>query len=191
MSDKTSNLTVLLQRWAEGDRAVENEFFDVVVPDLRKIARALLRREPGRSLQSMDLVNEVYLRIAKNPKQEWRDRGHFYALMARMMRRYLIDRARARPKAKFEPIDVVEHWLSAERNDLTLILTIDQQLTELEKEDPELVTVVELKFFLGLTDGEAAKILGIAERTVQRRWLDAKVRLAKGLSVSHAAKRGR
>lgn len=187
MSDDEQNLTVLLRQWGAGDRNVENELFEVVAPDLRRIARALLRRETERSLQSMDLVNEVYVRISKARGQDWRDRGHFYALMARMMRRYLIDRARARPRAKAEPIGGFEGVLPGKGNDLQLMLTIDQLLDGLEKEAPETCKIVEMKFFLGLTNPETAQVLAISERTVERRWLDAKVWLAKRLSISHAA----
>lgn len=187
MSDEPQSLTVLLRQWGAGDRNVENELFEVVAPDLRRIARALLRRETERSLQSMDLVNEVYVRISKARGQDWRDRGHFYALMARMMRRYLIDRARARPRVKTDSIGGFEGVLAGKGNDLQLMLTIDQLLDGLEKEAPETCKIVEMKFFLGLTNPETAEVLAISERTVERRWLDAKVWLAKRLSISHAA----
>lgn len=187
MSDQVAHLTLLLRQWGAGDRNVENELFEIVAPDLRRIARALLRREAGQSLQSMDLVNEVYMRILKARNQDWRDRGHFYALIARMMRNYLIDRARTRPKVKIDSIDGIAKWLPGRGNDLHLILTIDQLLNELEKEDPELCKVVEIRFFLGLNNLEAAEVLEIAERTVDRRWKDAKEWLAKRLSVTHAA----
>jgi RNA polymerase sigma factor (TIGR02999 family) len=188
MSVDTNNLTVLLRQWAQGDRSVEDEVFEIVEPELRRIARRLLRREPGQSMESVDLVNEVYMRILKARNQDWRDRGHFYALMARMMRRYLIDRARARPKVIIHALEDVANWLPGQGNDLGLVLTIDRLLTDLEKESPELCQVVELKFFLGLGDREAAQALRVSERTFQRRWLDAKVWLAKRLGVSNAAK---
>lgn len=168
--NESKNLTVLLREWGEGDRGAENELFALVEPDLRRIARAQLRRETRPSLQSIDLVNEVYLRIAKTRRQDWRDRHHFFALMARMMRRYLIDRARARPKAIFTPVDGLADVLSGDGNDLALLLTIDRLLTELEKVNPEWCTVVELKFFLGLTDKEGSEVLKVPERTFQRRW---------------------
>jgi RNA polymerase sigma factor (TIGR02999 family) len=189
MGESPDNLTVLLRQWAAGDRQVENELFEIVALDLRRIARALLRREtPGQSMQSMELVNEAYMRIVNARNQDWRDRRHFFALTARMMRRFLIDKFRARPKARVLPLDDLEMILPGHRNDPDLAITIDRLLNELEKENPELCVAVEMKFFLGLTDSEAAEILDVSERTFQRRWLDARIWLLERLGVARAAK---
>jgi RNA polymerase sigma-70 factor (ECF subfamily) len=171
-----SNLTLLLRQWGEGNSGVENDLFLILEPDLRRIASSLLRREqPGRSLQTVDLVNEVYIRLSKAREQDWRDRQHFFAFIARMMRRHLIDRARARPKAQAVGLEGLEAILPATRNDLDLAITIDRLLKEMEIVNPVWCTIVELKFFMGLTDAATAKVLKRKERTVQRMWSDARI----------------
>lgn len=188
----SADFTVLLRQWAEGDRSVEPELFEIAYPRLRRIAAALLRREAnGHSLQSVDLVNQIYLRLNKAAAQNWRDRQHFFAFTGRMMRRYLIDHARARPDAKFVMLDGMEGLLKVHGNSLNLAITIDQLLEELGEENREWCTIVELKYFLGLTDESAAQIMKMPERTLQRKWRDARkwlfLRLEHRSARKHAA----
>src|SRR5262245_23095633 len=98
-------ITQLLHQWRTGDRQAESRLFELLLPDLRKIAGRCFRGErPGHTLQPTALVNEAFLRLAAAKNIEWRDRGHFFALAARIMRRYLIDHARARPSVQFLPM---------------------------------------------------------------------------------------
>ncbi len=106
MVEGPGRITVLLRQWRDGDRRAQDELFESLMPELRKIARACFRGErPGNLLQPTALVNEAFLRLAKVSNVEWQDRGHFLALAARIMRRHLIDQARSRRSVLFLPIE--------------------------------------------------------------------------------------
>ncbi len=180
-------ITRLLERWGAGSRDVENQLFDLVFPSLRRLAHYLMKGErKGHSLQATDLVDEIYLRLVAARNRDWQNRRHFYALSARAMRRFLIDHARARPNAQFVPIDGLENELPADAAKIELALTVDRWLEELEKIKPEWCMVVEVKYFLGLTDEEAADALGLKLRTMQRMWNDARQWLFQRVEPSHA-----
>ena len=174
MPSSAGDVTVLLRRWHTGDRDAEAELFKLVLPDLRRLARySMLRERPGHTLQPSDLLNEVYVRLVGCHNQNWQDRRHFFAISARAMRRYLIDYARGRPRAKLVPLgdlDIPE--IGASQRDLAI--AVDQLLEELAQEDAEACSIVELKFFLGLTDEEAAEALNMPLRSLQRRWQSAR-----------------
>jgi RNA polymerase sigma factor (TIGR02999 family) len=161
----------LLQRWRAGDRQAESALFELLLPDLRKIARRLFGGErAGHTLQPTALVNEAFLRLAQAKNVEWQDRAHFFAIAGRVMRRFLIDHARARPGAACLPLAGVPERLLAGKSRTDLVLAVDLLLEELEKENPQQCRVVELKFFLGLTDEEAADTLNLSLHTLQREW---------------------
>jgi RNA polymerase sigma factor (TIGR02999 family) len=169
------DITQLLRRWSEGSIDAENELFRLVKPDLLKLANHFIGLErPGHTVTPSDLVNEIYFRLVAAKNREWQSRHHFFAIAARAMRRYLIDYARNRGKAQFVPLPEIEVALSAGASKIELALTIDRLLHQLEKVQPELCSVVELKFFLSLTDQEAADALGLKLRTFQRMWQDAR-----------------
>ncbi|MBC8167677.1 MAG: RNA polymerase subunit sigma-70 [Bryobacteraceae bacterium] len=175
MPETSASITRLLQQWRSGDRDAENELFSLVVPKLRQLAQYLMRRErPGHSLQATELVNEIYLRLISAQDQDWRNRQHFFAIAARAMRRYLIDHARGRPHARFTGLDGLENFIPSERAKLDLALEIDRLLEDMAETQPDWCTLVELKFFLGFTDNEAADAMGLKLRTMQRMWLDAR-----------------
>jgi RNA polymerase sigma-70 factor (ECF subfamily) len=168
-------ITLLLQQWRAGDARAESRLFELLMPDLRRIANRYFRRErPGHTLQPTALVNEAFLRLATAKNIDWQDRGHFFALAATIMRRYLIDHARAKPSVVFLPMEgLPEHFLG-EHSQLELAVAVDTLLNELEKESHQQRAVVELKFFLGLTDNEAADALGLTLHTFQREWYRAR-----------------
>ena len=171
MEDSPGEITILLEQWRGGDRAAESKLFELLIPDLRKIARNCFRGErPGHTLQPTALVNEAFLRLAKAKNIDWQDRGHFLALSARVMRRYLIDHARSQPSVLFLPMDGLPERILGSHTPLELSIAIDTLLDELEQESHQRRAVVELKFFLGLTDEEAAEALNLPLRTVQREW---------------------
>ncbi len=175
MLEETGDITGLLVKWRDGDRAAESKLFDLVMPDLRRLAHYLMRRErPGHTFQATDLVNQTYIRLVAAKDRDWRNRQHFFAIAARAMRRYLIDHARGRQGAEFVVIEGLENLLPADSAKVNLTVTLDRLLDELEKINPEWSLVVEVKFFLGLTDDEAADALGIKLRTLQRMWRDAR-----------------
>src|ERR1035437_2217106 len=152
------------------------------MPDLRKIAGHCFRRErPGHTLQPTALVNEAFLRLANAKNIDWQDRGHFLALSARVMRRYLIDHARSRPSVKFLPMEGLPERVLGSHTPLELAIAIDRLLDALETESHQRCAVVELKFFLGLTDSEAADALSLKLHTLQREWHRARVWLFERL----------
>ena len=162
MAPDPGEITQLLRQWGTGDRQAEDRLFELLLPDLRKIAGRCFRGErPGHTLQPTALVNEAFLRLAKNKNIEWQDRGHFLAISARIMRRYLIDHARARPSVSFLPMEGLPERVLGTHTPLELAITVDALLDELEAESHQRRAVVELKFFLGLTDAEAADALNL------------------------------
>jgi RNA polymerase sigma factor (TIGR02999 family) len=175
MADQTGDITQLLQKWREGDRQAENELFHLVFPNLRRLAHYLMRGErKGHTLQPTELVDQIYLRLVAAKDRDWRSRHHFFAIAARAMRRYLIDHARGRPNAEFLEIDGIRDFLPADSAKLDLAITVDRLLDQLAQTKPEWCDLVEVKYFLGLTDEEAADALGLTLRTMQRMWRDAR-----------------
>src|SRR5262245_15728796 len=121
-----ADVTQLLQRWRGGDRDAENQLFVLVLPNLRRLARYLLKGErKDHSLQCTELINQVYLRLVKAKDRDWQNRAHFFAIAARAMRRHLIDHARAGPKASFVALEDVKEFLPADTADLELAITVD------------------------------------------------------------------
>jgi len=180
---KSEEITLLLQQWRSGDRDAESKLFRVLMPELRKIADRSLRRERrGHTLQRTELVNEIFFKLEKAKTIDWQDRGHFFAIVTRMMRRYLIDYARSRPKPQLLSMEGLPEGLMAGHSKLEVALAVDGLLDELEKEFPRRCNVVVLISYLGLTPGEAAVKLGLRERTVEREWHEGKKWLFEGLS---------
>lgn len=179
MLQNLKDVTKLLHEWRDGSPDAENELFNVVFPDLRRLAHYLMRGErKDHSMQATELVDQVYFRLVAAKNQDWQNRRHFYAIAARAMRRYLIDHARGRADAEFLPIDEMENFLPGDlgqdKSKLDNAVTIDRLLTEMGKTQPQWCSLVELKYFLGLTDEEAADVLGLKVRTMQRMWRDAR-----------------
>jgi RNA polymerase sigma factor (TIGR02999 family) len=169
------DITVLLKQWREGDRAAEQELFELVTPNLRKLAHHLMKGErQGHTLEATDLVNQIYLKLVSAKDRDWQDRAHFFALAARAMRRYLIDHARGRPAADLVAMEGMEEFIPADSVQIELALTVDKLLDELAESKPEWCQLVEVKFFLGLSDEQASEMLGIKLRTMQRMWRDAR-----------------
>jgi len=183
MATGPGEITILLQRWRSGDRDAESRLFELLIPDLSKIASHCLRGErQGHSMQSTLLVNEAFLRLAVAKQIDWQNRAHFLAVSARIMRHYLIDRARAKGSVLLLPMDGLPEGLGRKRTPSETAIAIDLLLDELQREAPELCEAVELKFFLGLNDDEAAQVLGLRLRTFQRRYKQAKIWLFQRLN---------
>jgi len=186
MASESPEITRLLHEWGAGSREAENELFAMVMPDLRRLARYLMRGErKGHSLQATELVNQIYVRLVAAKNQDWRNRRHFFAIAARAMRRYLIDHARARPSVGFASL-AIDDLLPGLNPRPDLALTIDSLLEQMAAVQPEWCQIVEIKYFLGLTDEEAADILGIKLRTLQRGWRDARQYLFERLEPANA-----
>src|SRR6478672_9977156 len=169
MSENMGDITRLLHEWRQGSPGAENQLFELVVPDLQRLAHYLMQRErKGHSLQATELVDQIYFRLVAAKNQDWQNRRHFFAIAARAMRRYLIDHARGRPDAEFVALDGVKEFLPAATAEVDLAISVDRLLNELAEINPEWCKLVEVKYFLGLTDEEAAEALGIKLRTMQR-----------------------
>ena len=182
------HITGLLHAWRQGDDAALAALTPLVHAELRRLARACLRRErAGHTLQPTALVNECYVRLLDGGHVDLRDRGHFFALAARTMRRILIDVARARGSRKrgggqaivpLAPGD--DDRVPAPRASRDL-LALDDALHALAAIDPRLSQVVELRFFGGFSHDEIGEVLGVSAKTVQRDWQDAKAWLLREL----------
>jgi len=175
MKSDAPDLTALLHRINDGDKQAEALLYEIVAPELRRFSRHLMQRERGdHTLQATELVNRAYLRLA-NRDLALRDRGHFFAIVARAMRRELIDYARARKEWKLVPVDLALERQGASAHSVELALLIDELLDPMREVMPIECSIVELKCFLGFTDQEAATALGLPLRTMQMKWQDARL----------------
>jgi RNA polymerase sigma factor (TIGR02999 family) len=184
-------ITLLLRQWREGSREAENQLFTLVLPNLRRLAHYLMQRErKHHSLQATELVGQIYIRMVAAKDRDWQNRKHFFAIAARAMRRYLIDHARGRPSAEFVALQGFENILPADSGKVDLGITVDRLLDELAETKPDWSMLVEMKFFLGLTDEEAAEAMGVKLRTMQRTWSDARRWLFTRMEAGHAQSTG-
>jgi RNA polymerase sigma factor (TIGR02999 family) len=181
-----SHVTQLLQRWGAGDARALDDLFPVVYEELRRLARHYMRRERrGHTLETGALVNEAYVRLVGNDHIEWRNRGHFYAVAARTMRRILVDHARTRGYQKRggnTPRASLDDALHVGAEPPFDLVALDEALTALAAVDPQKSELVELRFFGGLTNEEIAELQGISVSTVERQWRLARAWLYKALT---------
>ncbi len=184
MDSTPGEVTQLLHAWQQGDRSAESKLFEILLPELRQMARRYFRGErAGHTLQPTALVNEAFLRLAASRNVAYQDRGHFLAIAARVMRRYLIDHARGSPGVEVIPMEGVPERVLGGRSPLEMAIAIDMLLDELAALSPQRRSVVELKFYLGLNDEEAAAALSLPLRTFQREWFWARRWLFERLSA--------
>ena len=181
-----SEITGLLQAWSSGDEAALARLAEYVYPELRAMARRHMRNErEANTLQTTALVNEVYLRLVDVSKIEWQQRAQFFAMAAQMMRRILVDAARARGTNKrgggAVKISLDEAVMPA-NTPSRLIVAVDDALTAFAQVAPRQAKVVELRYFGGLTEEEITGALKISPRTVRRDWDLAKAWLLRELS---------
>lgn len=180
------DVTRLLLAWGEGDPAALDELLPIVYPELRKIAHARMRGEGpgGQTLQTTALVHEAYLRLVDGARVPWQNRAHFYAVCARLMRRILVDRARARLCSKRgghgRPVALDHRSGTVPARDDQL-LALDEALGRLARADGRMAEVVQLRYFGGLTVEETAQVLDTSRDTVMRDWKTARLWLAREL----------
>lgn len=177
-------ITRLLTQINKGDHEAEARLMALVYDELRRLAGRYMRREkPGHSMQATALVHEAYLRLVEQ-RNDWQNRAHFFGVAAQMMRRILVDHARARIAAKRgglgQKISLDEALVFSEKPSAE-ILALDEALDRLAKWDPRQCRIVELMFFGGLTEEETAETVGVSSRTVKRDWSVAKAWLYKEL----------
>jgi RNA polymerase sigma factor (TIGR02999 family) len=171
-SDAGGDVTQLLKRWSEGKTDSLDPLFNMVYPRLRQIANALFRGESPQSLlQPTGVVNELFIKLVRQHSLRFDNREHFFSLAASLMRRILIDHARAENRDKRDGgVKVPLHddlvWVSTMPS--ADLLDIDRALEELQKIDPRKSRMVELRFFLGSTSEETADLLNVSKATVDR-----------------------
>ncbi len=180
------DITELLTDWRNGDSAAFDELAPLVYDELRRLAGSYMRREgPGHTLQSTALVNEAYLRLV-DQRNVGSNRSQFFGIAAQMMRRILVNHAKASHAAKrggfAEKITFSESMDVFQQPDVDL-LALDNALNRLSEFDKQQSRIVELRFFAGLTTEEVAEVLGISARTVNREWAMAKAWLFRELSL--------
>jgi RNA polymerase sigma factor (TIGR02999 family) len=145
----------------------------------------MARQQPGQTVQATALVHEVWLKLAKDADRRWENPRQFFATAAEAMRQILIDRARRRQAlrrgGKLERADFHEPDIAAPARD-EIIVQLDEAMAELAKADPLKAEIVNMRFFVGMTTVEIAKLLGVTERTVERHWAFAKAWLFKQVS---------
>lgn len=178
MAADAGQITVLLKKSRIGDRTAESQLFDVVYSDLKRLASALLAHESAAySLQATALVHETYMRICRTDI-DWQDRKHFFAVCARAMRRILVDHARTRSTQKrpneSNRSEFTDAIVAVDR-DPALLLSVDAALDDLQRLDARQAQIVEMRFFLGLTEEEVADILQLSVRQIRREWQTARV----------------
>jgi RNA polymerase sigma factor (TIGR02999 family) len=181
--DTDTPITDLLDAWAEGDHAALDALMAVVYTELQASAkRALGKERRDHTLEPTALVNEVYLRLLRLKKVSWEGRGTFFAFAARLMRNILVEHARAlgaRKRGGHERrITLTRANLIVQAPTIDL-LVLDEALSRLEKVDPSLVKLIELRFFAGLTEDETAEVLRSNRTAVQREWAVGKRLLVK------------
>jgi len=192
MPPESQTITVLLKAWGAGDETALDRLTPLVYNELRRMARRYMRNErAGNTLQTTALANEAYLRLINAKKVSWSDRVHFFAVSAQMMRRILVDAARARASAKRGGLmkranhstainlDEIPDMRSSRGAEL---IAIDDALMRLAKFDPRKAQVIELRFFGGLEVEETAAALKISPQSVMRDWKLAKAWLRRELS---------
>jgi RNA polymerase sigma-70 factor (ECF subfamily) len=182
----SQQITGLLVRWREGDRAAFDEMMPFVYKELRRLASYYMRRQrPGHTLQTSALVNEAYLRLIDYKNMNWQNRAHFFAMAAQAMRRVLVDQARSRNYAKrgggAQRVQLAEADLSV-REKARDIVALDDALMDFEKIDARKSRIVEMRYFAGMSVEETAEALGVSPITVIREWNAAKRWLLRELS---------
>jgi RNA polymerase sigma-70 factor (ECF subfamily) len=184
-NNSPGDITQLLSGFRQGQPEAEARLMELTYRELRKIAAGHLRREhAARSLQTVDLVHDAYLRLVGQAGNDWRDRGHFYQVAAHVMRQILIDRARKRNAGKRGggAVEIsLDRVLDLAQTNAGDLLLLEEALGKLEKLDRRQCQVVEMRFFAGMEEAEIAEALGVSTRTVNREWRLARAWLYKEL----------
>lgn len=179
----SNEITQILNRISAGESHAVDELVPLVYDQMRKIATAASNREGVPASDPTELVHEAYIRLVGNEKLAWQSRSHFFGACAAVIRRILVDQARARKRTKrggeFARVELNEHLLAEQSVDL---VDLDEALAELAKLAPRQVRLIELRYFCGLSETEAAELLQVSRRTVSGDWAMAKAWLRTRLS---------
>jgi RNA polymerase sigma factor (TIGR02999 family) len=191
MEPQPGEVSVLLTAWANGSEAARDELIPLIYDELRRLAgRHMAQERTDHTLQATALVNEVYVRLTDQRHLHWQNRAHFFALASRLMRRILVDHARAHQSVKrggdarhvlLEEAMVVSEETAAD------LVALDDALSRLSAIDSRKSEVVELRYFGGLTFEEVAEVLKISPITVRRDWSTAKAWLYREIGAAGKA----
>lgn len=181
-----SDITLILQKMEQGEDRAAGELIERVYDELRKLARAKMAREPaGQTLQTTALVHEAWLRLGGDAQPRWENRAHFFGAAAEAMRRILVDNARRKKRFRhggdLHRVDWENLDVAMAGND-DAVLAVHEALGRLAQHDPVGARLIELRFFAGLPNVEAARVLGLAERSAKRTWAYARAWLQKELT---------
>lgn len=184
------DVTLLLQRWTDGDRASMDRLIELVYPEMQKIALRYLQHERvDHTLQSTALVHEAYMRLVQQPDKQWANRSHFFAVASRIIRGILVDYARAKLTAKrgagAAQISLSDAMIGQDPGEVDL-LDLDNALNALQKLDPQQSQIVEMRFFGGLSIEETAEVLKVSPSTVKRDWIMAKTWIRRQMGIQNA-----
>jgi RNA polymerase sigma-70 factor, ECF subfamily len=187
----TPEVTQLLIAWGNGDEGALARLAPLVQVELNRLAHRYLSRErPGHTLQTMDLVNEAYLRLIDSKSLHWQSRAHFFGIASSVMRRILVDHARHRKELKHGGGAIQVSLTAAEqvaRERGADVLALDEALNQLATFDARKSQIIELRFFGGLSETEAAEVLKISLRTLQREWSLARAWLYQELKIGETS----
>lgn len=188
MAASAHQVTELLASWSRGDVKAREELIPLVYAELRRLANSYLRRERSdHTLQPTALVHEAYLRLIAQRDIQWKDKGHFFAITAQLMRRILVDHARghlAEKRGSGVTKVPLDDALVMTRERPGKLLVLDESLSRLARVDPRQAQIVELRVFAGLSVEETAEFLGISLATVKRDWRMAKAWLSREIEES-------
>lgn len=182
-----SNATQVLHEISGGNHALGDRLFEMVYDDFRKIAQSYIDREGD--MQATEVVHEAYLRLINQDNVSWKDRSHFFAVGAHIMRHVLVDDARRRMAKKRGggaarvSMEVADHQLKVSKNSAEDVVAVDEAIKTLSKTDEQQARIVELRFFAGLTVQETAEAMGVSISTTERNWRVAKAWLRRELST--------
>lgn len=181
----SDDVTELLLRWRSGDDAALHDLMPIVLGELKKLARQHLRRErAGHTLETGALVNELYLRLVRSSRVQWNDRVHFFVVVADLMKRVLIDSARARRSRKrggdFVRVTLDDATLFSSGSSVDL-LAVDEAVQQLAAVSPRQARIIELRFWGGFTIEQTAEALGVSTDTVKSDWSSARLWLKRAL----------
>ncbi|MBI4474413.1 MAG: sigma-70 family RNA polymerase sigma factor [Acidobacteria bacterium] len=180
------DVTQLLLAWNSGDRAALDNLMPIVYEELRRLARRHMRSEdPAHTLQATALVNDAYIRLVDQKRVNWQNRAHFFGAAAEIIRRVLVDHARARGRLKRGgnalKVSLNDEINAAEPVRLDVV-ALDDALSQLAKLDPQQERIIELRFFAGLSIEETAEALNISPATVKRDWATARAWLYREMA---------
>jgi len=189
--ERVQRITELLTQIRQGERHAADELLPIVYEELRKLARARMAREqPGQTLQATALVHEAYLRLIGDEDPKWENRAHFFAAAAEAMRRILVERARRKARLRHGGGQVRESLgdsVAASGDDAVDVVAVDQALGRLERLDGQMAQLVTLRYFGGLEIEEAATVMNLSPRTVNRLWSAARAWLQCELADSKSS----